>query len=279
MVNTFIQLSLLATLVGTALGHGKLLDPRGFNVRVPDSTIDCVRFTSAQPCGTGVQIPQPSGDIPSFAAGQNAGMTWRVANIDGGGPLRAFLDTSGTGSSFSTPVQVTRSAPGALGIGARGTYQIALQMPQVNCQGPNGACLLRVQSPTGFASCTWIKVSGGGGGDSDDSEKKKRHLEKRQRDFLDPIGLRDTILDTIRDPLGQIVNTAQGLSRAVADASSPSGNERVGNVLQPVNLNPLNGAVGPSGGASASGSDGSTARGGLLGRLGGGLLGRLSGGI
>ncbi|KAL1921005.1 uncharacterized protein VTP21DRAFT_11640 [Calcarisporiella thermophila] len=267
MTNCLIQLSLLASLVGVALGHGKLLDPRGFNVRTPDSTIDCVRFTSAQPCGTGIQIPSPASDLPTYNAGEEAGMTWRVANVDGGGPLRAFLDVSGTGSSFSTPVQVTRSAPGLLGVGARGTYPISLRMPDVECQGPNGACLLRVQSPTGFGSCSWIKLAGG--------DKKKRSLdgslEKRQADFLDPIGIGDTIMDTLRDPLGQVVNTAQGLLRAGGDSVSPTGNEQVGNTFQPVNLNPLSG-----GGGGGDGPLGGLL-GGVLGGEGGGPLGALGG--
>ncbi|KAL1917262.1 uncharacterized protein VTP21DRAFT_4918 [Calcarisporiella thermophila] len=84
------------------------------------------------------------------------------------------------------------------------------------------------------------------------SQPTSHHHDKRQVDVLDPIGLRDTILDTIRDPLGQIVNTARGLARAGADATSPNGNERVGNVLSPVNLNPLNGRVGRVGGGSAT---------------------------
>ncbi|KAL1918021.1 uncharacterized protein VTP21DRAFT_3287 [Calcarisporiella thermophila] len=240
---TLVKFSLVAACIGTALGHGKLIEPRGFNVQNPVNTIDCKRFTSDQPCGTGVTIPAPE-NPPEYAPGSNAPMTWRVANVDGAGPLRAYIDPTGTGQNFKTALRVSNSPPGLQGIGPRGTFNIAVAMPtDVDCQGPGGACLLRVQSPTGFASCTWVKLGGS-------NQKAKRQLPEFIPDFLDPIGIQDTIGDTIRDPLGQVVNTAQGLIRGVADIVG--GNERVGNVLRPVNLNPLSGVLGGgSGGASS----------------------------
>ncbi|KAL1918019.1 uncharacterized protein VTP21DRAFT_3285 [Calcarisporiella thermophila] len=60
-------------------------------------------------------------------------------------------------------------------------------------------------------------------------------------DFLEPIGIQDTILDTIRDPLGQVYNTAVGLIRGLfTQIGGGRAQELVGNALQPLNLNPLN---------------------------------------
>ncbi|KAL1918020.1 uncharacterized protein VTP21DRAFT_3286 [Calcarisporiella thermophila] len=154
----FLKLLLLAISVGVALGHGKLTNPVGFQIKDYVSTVDCRRYTTRQPCGMGVRIPAPE-NPPEYMAGESMRVVWRVANVDGAGPMQAYIDPSGTGQYFTqNPVRIQSGVPGIIGLGARGFYTMALQTPNIRCAGPQGACLVRVQNATGFASCIWVRV-------------------------------------------------------------------------------------------------------------------------
>ncbi|KAL1918950.1 uncharacterized protein VTP21DRAFT_2331 [Calcarisporiella thermophila] len=158
LLTTFSKLVLFAASVGLALGHGKLTSPVGFQIKDYVSTVDCRRYTTRQPCGMGVKIPYPQ-NPPIYMVGEGLNVVWRVANVDGAGPMQAYVDPTGTGQYFTqNPVRIQTGVPGIIGLGARGFYRMSLITPNVQCSGPGGSCLIRVQNATGFASCIWVRI-------------------------------------------------------------------------------------------------------------------------
>ncbi|KAL1917253.1 uncharacterized protein VTP21DRAFT_4909 [Calcarisporiella thermophila] len=155
MVGVFSKLVVLASCAGLVLGHGKLVEPRAFNVRTDRGFFDCIRFTSQSPCGVGVEIPPPTSPNPVYY-GTNR-WVWSTHNLDGGGPLAAMIDTR-DGRGFSRQLPITRNIPGFAGIGGQGLYNVDFTIPSdVRCMGPGGTCLVRLNSPTGFAGCVWVR--------------------------------------------------------------------------------------------------------------------------
>ena len=113
--------------------------------------------------------------MPSFATGEALDVTYVQINSgpDGGGPLRAFIDKSGSGRMFwapSAPADPTGSfvpVPMAANIDVQGrgntAHPVAIAVPsQLTCAGVAGSCLFAVVNPKGgFGSCFIAKPTKG----------------------------------------------------------------------------------------------------------------------
>ncbi|KAJ3085685.1 hypothetical protein HK102_013930 [Quaeritorhiza haematococci] len=174
---------LLACASSDVEAHGKLENPQGLNVQVDKgvplrSQKDVTRIRGNgqgggdAPCGRfqngrGQPLDLTGADMTprmTVAAGSAAQVTWFQQNADGAGPLTASIDPTGTGTNFQ-PLKMAKNLPGRNGINQQNSgkgVDVAVNIPQgLQCTGPEGACLLRLQNPLGFVSCAPIAVEGG----------------------------------------------------------------------------------------------------------------------
>ncbi|KAJ3086763.1 hypothetical protein HK102_012527 [Quaeritorhiza haematococci] len=168
--------ALLAASASSVSAHGKLTNPEGLNVQVNQgipltSQKDVTRVRSAgdPACGKfangrGQALDLASADMsPRMLVnpGTTAQLTWFQQNADGAGPLTASIDTTGTGKNWQ-PLQLSQNIPGVGGFGIRNSrknIQLDVQIPQnLQCNGPEGSCLLRLENPLGFVSCAPIGI-------------------------------------------------------------------------------------------------------------------------
>ncbi|KAJ3089662.1 hypothetical protein HK102_005807 [Quaeritorhiza haematococci] len=194
--------SLLAAIPRHVEAHGKLVNPEGVNVQLQQgvpltSQADVTRNRAGQPeapCGRfdngrGQEMSLAGMDMTPrmmLTPGQPAQLQWFQQNGDGAGPLVAAIDPTGTGQSFQN-VPITQNIPGQQGRNrgtSRQTLDVAIDIPQnLQCTGPNGACLLKLTNPLGFVSCAPVGVQGGAAAPQkrqyDDDEEP---LAKRQYD-------------------------------------------------------------------------------------------------
>ena len=130
--------------------------PVGCGSSIADGNIDIARFTNES----------IAAGLPSFATGQALDVTYVQINAgpDGGGPLRALIDKSGSGRAFGSACLVADRpgafvpVPMAANIDEQGrgnaAHSVAIAVPsQLTCAGVGGSCLFAVINPRGFGGC------------------------------------------------------------------------------------------------------------------------------
>ncbi|KAJ3088538.1 hypothetical protein HK102_008532 [Quaeritorhiza haematococci] len=192
--------AIFASIPSGVEAHGKLVSPEGVNVQLQQgvpltSQADVTRNRAGQPeapCGRfdngrGQEMSLAGMDMTprmTLTPGSSAQLQWFQQNGDGAGPLVAAIDPTGTGQSFQN-VEISQNIPGEAGRNrgsSRQTLDVAINVPQdLQCTGPNNACLLKLTNPLGFVSCAPVTVEQAAGG-APRNPAKKRALAKRQAD-------------------------------------------------------------------------------------------------
>ena len=169
MLSGLIALISLLTLIRSSRAHGYIMAIEGSNGRTVNGF--GVREATSEPtftrafatvlgqrpgCGT-LDISEETQNVlatvPTFTAGRQISANYIQINpgSDGGPPLVAAVDQTGTGSAF-VPLNFTKAAVGAQ---RNSVHPIAFSTPRsLKCEGPGGTCLFRVQNFSALAY-TW----------------------------------------------------------------------------------------------------------------------------
>jgi len=111
-----------------------------------------------RPCGGATYNPNPS---VSWAVGSHIRLTWQIVASDGGGLIRAYINTEGK-PEFNTSkvVNVTVEQP-PKGFNYQGYAFPNITVPNVKCTGPNNTCILQVSANGGggWYSCATINIT------------------------------------------------------------------------------------------------------------------------
>jgi len=126
-------------------------------------TGDAIRVSTQDPCGPNVNLASLSADdaTPLNSDGTLSMSVFQV-NGDGAGPFNVAIDTTGTGKSFDTPVDITTQVPGTNGVSGASEEAFPLDIKvstNVACTGgtTGNLCLVQVKNPSGFGGCGVIQ--------------------------------------------------------------------------------------------------------------------------
>ncbi|KAI8853782.1 hypothetical protein BC829DRAFT_424636 [Chytridium lagenaria] len=167
-MRTFTIIALVASLMSTVHSHGVVTQVTGANgITATDCTNrnPCQRDTSimaqgrrargAGPCGRTLQVGCCFRWSSSVNANGMISLVYHQVNSDGGGPVTAEVDPTGTGTSFQA-VTVMQNVPGRNGRN-RDTettdHPVMVQVPAtMNCTGgaAGNACIMRIRNPNTF---------------------------------------------------------------------------------------------------------------------------------
>jgi Egh16-like virulence factor len=163
-----IHALLISTTASLVAGHAALVTvgtKNGLGVTKTTNlgTGDAIRVSTQDPCGPNVNLASLSADdaTPLNSDGTLSMSVFQV-NGDGAGPFNVAIDTTGTGKSFDTPVDVTTQVPGTNGVSGASEEAFPLDVKvstNVACTGgtTGNLCLVQVKNPSGFGGCGVIQ--------------------------------------------------------------------------------------------------------------------------
>ncbi|KAJ3009108.1 hypothetical protein HKX48_008151 [Thoreauomyces humboldtii] len=162
-------LAAIALFTPLVAAHGKLIAPLGLNVDTSvdlSSEADVALGVGATACGfvlgKGAVDQTDMSPRASFAAGSDATATYHIVNIDGAGPVSVAF--SGDSGATWTKAAVSVNAPGAAGINPGNLLSgadapVTFSVPNMACAA--GSCLMRVNNPLTFGSCSPVQITQG----------------------------------------------------------------------------------------------------------------------
>jgi Egh16-like virulence factor len=174
--NSIMQLIhtiLLSTTAALVAGHSALVEVGDKNALGVQKTTgltpaDAIRVSTADPCGTNVNLASLSATNATDLSSDTLNMSVFVITPDGAGPFKVAIDTGATGKQLTTQADITTNVPGTNGVSSDVGKAFPLDVtipPGTVCSGgqTKNLCLVQVKNPSGFGGCGLFELGGTAG--------------------------------------------------------------------------------------------------------------------